>query len=64
MENNVVQCDTTLVNKYINHVRDLKKFDKEMMDNISNMSNDDKMKIIFACNDVIECFLDFTVYVE
>ena len=64
MKKNVVHCDATLVNKYINHVRDIKKLDKEMINNIFNMSNEDKMKIILACNDVIECLIDFAAYVE
>lgn len=58
MKKNVVHCDDTLVNKYINHIRDIKKMDKEMIDNISNMSNDDKMQIILDCNDVIACFIE------
>lgn len=63
MKKDVVHCDTTLVNKYINHLRDLKKFDKEMIDNISKMSNQDKMKIILSCVDVIEYLIDFAAYI-
>jgi len=64
MKKDIIHYDTDLVKKYINHIRELKKIDKEMIDNISNMSNDDKMQIIITCSDVIEALIDFVACIE
>ena len=51
--------DTDLLKKYISDIRNIKKLDKEMISNISSMSCEDKIKIIIACNDVVDAFSDF-----
>ena len=43
-----------LLNKYIEDVRNIKKLDREMIDNINKMSCEDKMKIIITFNETIE----------
>lgn len=43
-----------LCRKYVHEVRNMKILDKEMINNIRDMSNEDKMEIIIAFNDIIE----------
>ena len=45
---------TDLCKKYIHEIRNIKPLDKEMINNIRNMSNKDKMDIIIEFNDVVE----------
>jgi hypothetical protein len=45
---------TDLFRKYVHDVRNMKSLDKEMINNIRNMSNEEKMEIIIALNDVVE----------
>ena len=56
--------DTDLLKKYIADIRNIKKLDKEMISNISNMSNEDKMKIIIAYNDMIEAFNHYIITIN
>ena len=42
-----------LFKRYIHDIRNFKPLDKEMIDNIRNMSNQEKMEIIISFNDVI-----------
>ena len=43
--------------KYIHHIRNLNTLDANMMKNIRNMSDDEKIHIILALNDVVRFFL-------
>jgi hypothetical protein len=45
---------TDLFRKYVDDIRNMKRLDKEMINNIRNMSNEEKMEIIIAFNDVVE----------
>ena len=40
-----------LLKKYLQDIRNLKPIDKEMMNNIRNMSNEEKMDIIILLNE-------------
>ncbi len=51
MSNHIV---SDLCRKYVHDVRNMKSLDKEMINNIRNMSNEEKMEIIIALNDVVE----------
>lgn len=42
-----------LFRTYLHDIRNMKTLDREMIRNIRNMSNDDKMDIILTMNDVI-----------
>jgi hypothetical protein len=46
--------DTKLYNKYIHDIRNMRSLNKEMINNIRNMSNEEKMDIIIMFNDMIE----------
>ena len=48
-----------IVNQYIIDIRNMKKLDKEMLHTISLMSNEDKMLIITAYNDMIGSFASY-----
>lgn len=50
--------NSDLFNKCIHDIRNLKKIDKEMINNICNMSNENKMNIIITFNDVVESLKD------
>jgi hypothetical protein len=43
-----------LYKRYIHDIRNMKPLDKGMINNIRNMSNEDKMNIIILFNDVLE----------
>lgn len=43
-----------LFRKYIHDIRNMKTLDNEMINNIRIMSNEDKMDIIIAFNNVVE----------
>jgi len=53
-----------LVKKYILDIRNLKKLDTEMINNISNMSHKDIIKIINAYNDVTDAFGNFILFFQ
>ena len=62
-ENIITQYnDNELVKKYISDIRNLKKLDTEMINNISIMSHEDIMKIINAFNDVTDAFCKFILF--
>ena len=42
-----------LCKKYIHEIRNIKILDEEMINNILNMSNEDKMDIIISFNHII-----------
>ena len=45
--------------KYLHDIRNMKTLDKEMIKNIRNMSNEEKMYIILSFNDVVENLKSF-----
>ena len=47
-----------LFNSYIIHIRNIKNLDKEMINNICNMSNENKMNIIITFNDIVAIIKD------
>ena len=54
-ENKIINHNASdLCKKYITNIKNLIKIDKEMINNISNMSNEDKMDIIIEFNNVVE----------
>jgi hypothetical protein len=54
-ENKIISHnDIDLFRKYINDIVDLKLLDKEMINNIRNMTNEDKMDIIITLNNVVQ----------
>jgi hypothetical protein len=53
--------DNEIFRRYLHEVRNMKTLDKEMINNIRNMSHEDKMDIIIAFNDVVETL---KVYLE
>ena len=44
---------TDLCKKYIHEIRNMNLLDKEMINNIRNMSNEEKMNIIISFNDMV-----------
>jgi len=55
IENNIINRNASdLCKKYIENIKNLIKIDEEMINNIRNMSNEDKMDIIIEFNNVIE----------
>jgi len=56
--------DNALVNKFIIDIRNLKKFDSETINNISNMSSEDIIQILNAYNDVMDAFCKFVEYLK
>ncbi len=59
-EDKIINHNTShLCNKYINIIRrHMRSLDKEMINNIKNMSNEEKMDIIIALNDLVMCLRD------
>jgi hypothetical protein len=53
-EDKITNNVNDLFKMYLHDIRNLKILDKEMINNIRNMSNEDKMDIIITLNDVIE----------
>ena len=49
---------TDLCKRYIHDIRNIRPLDKEMINNIRNMSNEEKMNIIITFNDIIEYLKD------
>ena len=49
---------TGLCKIYIHEIRNMKSLDKEMINNIHNMSNEEKMNIIITFNEMIEYVKD------
>ena len=68
MEINLIQekkdSDNALLKKYLVDIRNLRKLDTEMIQNIPNMSNEDIINIIIAYNDVVEFFCKFVEYLK
>jgi len=55
IENNIINHNASdLCKKYIENIKNLIKIDEEMINNIRNMSNEDKMDIIIKFNNVVE----------
>jgi len=55
IENNIINHNASdLCKKYIKNIKNLIKIDEEMINNIRNMSNEDKMDIIIEFNNVVE----------
>lgn len=50
-----------LFKKYLHDIRNMKTLDREMIKNISNMSNDEQMSIIISFNHVVE---NLKLYIE
>ena len=50
--------NTYLCKRYIHEIRNMKPLDKEMINNIRNMSNEEKINIIISLNDVIKYVKD------
>ena len=48
-----VSCEDMFY-KYIHDIRNMRKLNSEMLNNINNMSNAEKMEIIVTFNDVVE----------
>ena len=46
--------DNSLFRKYLHDIRNMQILDKEMINKIRSMSNEEKMEIIIAFNDVVE----------
>jgi hypothetical protein len=53
------QNDSILLRKYLHDIRNIKLLDKEMINNIRNMSNEEKMDIIITLNNVVENLKSF-----
>ena len=53
------QNDSILLRKYLHDIRNIKLLDKEMINNIRNMSNEEKMDIIITLNNVVEKLKSF-----
>ena len=45
--------------KYVHHIRNIKSLDKEMMNNVYSMTDEEKMNIIKALNDVVDNLQSF-----
>jgi hypothetical protein len=48
------EVENKIFNKYIHDIRNMKKLDREMINNIRTMSNEEKMKIIILYDEIIE----------
>ena len=46
--------DDDLLNKYICHIKNMKSFNKEILTDINNMSNEDRLEILITYNNMIE----------
>ena len=46
--------ETQMLAKYVHDIRNLNTLNKEMLNNIRNMSDEKKMEIIIALNDVVD----------
>jgi len=58
-EDEITNNNTTyLFREYIHYIRNMKILDKQMINNIRNMSNEEKIEIIIALNDVVEATND------
>jgi hypothetical protein len=61
-EDNMTNYNSTdLFKEYLHDIRNIKILDKTMINNIRNMSSENKMDIIIAFNDVIE---NIKIFVE
>jgi len=46
--------DDDLLNKYICHIKNMKSFNEEVLRDINNMSNEDRLEILITYNNMIE----------
>jgi hypothetical protein len=61
-ENKIINNNASdLCKKYLQNIQKLITIDKEMINNIRNMSNEDKMDIIIEFNDIVENLKVFMV---
>ena len=44
-----------MLRKYLYMIRNINTLDKEMIDNIRQMTDEEKLQIIIAFNEVVEC---------
>lgn len=58
--NNVV--NNNLSKKYIDDIKNMVYLDDKKIDNIKNMNDEEKMKIIIEFNNAIKSFFDTTKY--
>ena len=54
IKNNDSIKNNELLNKYICHIKNLKSFNKEILTDINNMSNEDRLEILITYNNMIE----------
>lgn len=50
------------IEKYLHDIRNMVILDKEMINNIRNMSDNDKMNIIITYNNVVDCMKQLLNY--
>jgi hypothetical protein len=63
METKIINHNTNnLFKKYLHNIRNMKTLDKEMINNVCNMSNEEKIDIIIAFNDILEYVITFLEY--
>ncbi len=53
-KNNKASLNANLFKKYIHEIRNMRTLDEEMINNIRNMSNEEKMEIITSFNVVVD----------
>ena len=57
-ENRIEKYDEDkLFRKYLHDIKNMKTIDKEMLNNIRNMSHENKMEIIKTLNEIIETII-------
>jgi len=52
--NTKIYNSNSLFIKYLHHIRNMKTLDNEIINNIRDMSNEEKMEIIILFNDIVE----------
>jgi hypothetical protein len=55
----IIKHNNELLQKYIGDIRNLRKLDTEMINNISKMSIENIVKIINSYNDITDAFCKF-----
>jgi hypothetical protein len=48
-----------LLSKYLHEIRNFKILDHEMINNIKNMNNENKMEIIITFNNILQTLLEY-----
>ena len=56
--------ERNLLTKYIHNIRNLRPLNKDMINNINYMTNDEKMDIILTFNDVVEQLTEIIEYLN